>query len=94
MFHPQYTYINKDVTDFNARPLLRDIFKDGELVYELPTLEEIKEYSKLHLDSLWEEYKRDLNPQDYPVDLSQKCYDNKMKIIKEVRESINQKLEK
>lgn len=94
MFHPQYTYINKDVTDFNARPLLRDIFKEGELVYELPTLEEIKEYSKLHLDSLWEEYKRDLNPQDYPVDLSQKCYDNKMKIIKEVRESINQKLEK
>lgn len=94
MFHPQYTYINKDVTDFNARPLLRDIFKAGELVYELPTLEKIKEYSKLHLDSLWEEYKRDLNPQDYPVDLSQKCYDNKMKIIKEVRESINQKLEK
>ncbi len=94
MFHPQYTYINKDVTDFNARPLLRDIFKAGELVYELPTLEKIKEYSKLHLDSLWEEYKRNLNPQDYPVDLSQKCYDNKMKIIKEVRESINQKLEK
>ncbi len=94
MFHPQYTYINKDVTDFNARPLLRDIFKAGELVYELPTLEKIKEYSKLHLDSLWEEYKRDLNPQDYPVDLSQKCYDNKMKIIKAVRESINQKLEK
>ena len=48
----------------------------------------------MKLDSLWEEYKRDLNPQDYPVDLSQKCYDNKMKIIKEVRESINQKLEK
>ena len=52
---PQYTYINKDVTDFNARPLLRLIFsKQGELVYELPTLEKIKEYSKLHLDSLWE----------------------------------------
>ena len=42
MFHPQYTYINKDVTDFNARPLLRDIFKAGELVYESPTLEKIK----------------------------------------------------
>lgn len=93
MFHPQYTYINKNVVNFNARPLLQEIFKEGELVYKLPSLEEIKKYSKKHLDSLWEEYKRDLNPQEYPVDLSQECYDNKMKIIKDVRESITQKLE-
>ena len=94
MFHPQYTYINKNVTDFEARPLLVDIFVEGKLVYDLPSLAQIKAYAKTHLDSLWEEYKRDLNPQDYPVDLSQKCYDNKMKIIKEVRESISQKYEK
>ena len=60
-------YINKNVTDFEARPLLVDIFVEGKLVYDLPSLAQIKAYAKTHLDSLWEEYKRDLNPQDYPV---------------------------
>lgn len=88
MFHPQYTYINKTLTNFYARPLLQDIFVDGKLVYDLPTLQDIKAYQKQHLASLWEEYKRDLNPQDYPVDLSQACYDNKMAIINDVRNMV------
>ena len=88
MFHPNYTYINKTVTDFKARPLLQTIFADGQLVYQQPPLAEIKQFSKRSLDSLWEEYKRNLNPQDYPVDLSQDCYDHKMKIIKKVRKYI------
>ena len=88
MFHPNYTYINKTVTDFKARPLLQTIFENGELVYDQPELADIKKFSKQSLDSLWEEYKRDLNPQDYPVDLSQDCYDHKMKIIKKVRKYI------
>ncbi|NYA64975.1 nicotinate phosphoribosyltransferase, partial [Lactobacillus salivarius] len=70
MFHPQYTYINKKVKDFTARPLLKDIFVDGEQVYDLPSLNEIKQYAHERLDSLWEEYRRELNPQEYPVDLS------------------------
>lgn len=90
MFHPNYTYINKTVTDFEARPLLQTIFKDGKLVYDRPSLAEIKEFSRQSLDSLWDEYKRDLNPQDYPVDLSQECYDHKVSIIKRVRDYVNQ----
>ncbi|NYA63483.1 nicotinate phosphoribosyltransferase, partial [Lactobacillus salivarius] len=74
MFHPQYTYINKKVKDFTARPLLKDIFVDGEQVYDLPSLNEIKQYAHERLDSLWEEYRRELNPQEYPVDLSKDCY--------------------
>lgn len=89
MFHPQYTYINKKVKDFTARPLLKDIFVDGEQVYDLPSLNEIKQYAHERLDSLWEEYRRELNPQEYPVDLSKGCYDNKMKIIHDIHEKIN-----
>lgn len=89
MFHPQYTYINKKVKDFTARPLLKDIFVDGEQVYDLPSLNEIKQYAHERLDSLWEEYRRELNPQEYPVDLSKDCYDNKMKIINDIHEKIN-----
>lgn len=91
MFHPNYTYINKTVTNFNARPLLRTIYHDGQLVYELPELSEIRRYSAAMLESLWDEYKRDLNPQDYPVDLAPTLYDHKMKIIQQVRDQVNDK---
>lgn len=77
MFHPQYTYINKTVKNFSARPLLQDIFVEGERVYELPTLEAIRNYTKLRLSEQWEEHKRLLNPEQYPVDLSQALYDAK-----------------
>lgn len=52
MFHPVHTFINKTVRDFTARPVLQDIFIEGKRVYELPALNEIKEYTKENLDSL------------------------------------------
>lgn len=91
MFHPVYTYINKTVRDFEARPLLIDIFRDGELVYDLPGLEEIRAYGRKQYDQLWDEYKRVLNPQHYPVDLAQDVWDNKMKIIDDLRKKAQEK---
>ena len=88
MFHPTHTYINKVVTNFTAKELHHDIFVNGNLVYEIPCLEESREYLKQNLDALWDEYKRILNPEDYPLDLSQKCWDNKMKNIEEVKEQV------
>ncbi|MFV8214096.1 nicotinate phosphoribosyltransferase, partial [Streptococcus pluranimalium] len=87
MFHPVYTYINKTVKDFDAVPLLTDIFQKGKLVYELPALEEIKEYARQELEDLWDEYKRVLNPQEYQVDLAQDVWDNKMALIDQVRKA-------
>lgn len=88
MFHPQYTYINKVVTNFTARPLLQTIFENGKLIYNEPSLQEIKEFTANNLNGLWDEYKRALNPQDYPVDLSQKLYDHKMNLINKIRSRI------
>ncbi|HEY4552635.1 MAG TPA: nicotinate phosphoribosyltransferase [Bacillaceae bacterium] len=88
MFHPVHTFVSKFVTDFEARNLLHTVFEQGRMVYELPELEQIKQYASVNLGLLWEEYKRSLNPEEYPVDLSQKCWDNKMKRIEEVREKI------
>lgn len=87
MFHPVYTYISKTVKNFDAVPLLTDIFQDGRLVYDLPRLEDIKEYAKKELDELWDEYKRVLNPQEYPVDLAQDVWDNKMALIDRLRKA-------
>ncbi|HGA0169413.1 TPA: nicotinate phosphoribosyltransferase [Streptococcus agalactiae] len=85
MFHPTYTYIKKTVRDFDAVPLLVDIFDKGKLVYQLPSLQEIQEYGRKEFDQLWDEYKRVLNPQDYPVDLARDVWQNKMDLIDRIR---------
>lgn len=88
MFHPVHTYINKHVRDFVARPVLQDIYQEGQLIYELPDLQTIKEIANQNMDSLWEEYKRDLNPQKYPVDLSTDCWNHKMKVFEKIRSDV------
>ena len=88
MFNPQFPLQQKDVSDFTARPMLKDIWRDGEFVYNEPSLEEIRAHRIESLAALWDEYKRDLNPEVYPVDLSRRCYDNKMKLIHQVNEYV------
>ena len=88
MFHPTHTFINKVVTNFTAKELHETIFHNGELVYQIPPLDGSRHYLKQNLDALWDEYKRIMNPEEYPVDLSQKCWDNKMKNIEEVKEKV------
>lgn len=94
MFHPVHTHIAKFVTNFEARELHQVIFEEGKLVYDIPALEEIRQFAAGNLELLWDEYKRLLNPAEYPVDLSQACWDNKMKRIEEVRQKVNARLER
>jgi nicotinate phosphoribosyltransferase len=89
MFHPVHTFISKFVSNFEARELHHDIFVDGQLVYSLPDIFEIQKFSLSNMDVLWDEYKRSLNPEEYPVDLSQKCWDNKMAAIQKVKERVS-----
>lgn len=89
MFHPLYTYINKTIRDFKTKPLLTEIFNQGRLTYHLPDLLSIKAFAKENLAELWDEYKRDLNPQPYPVDLSQELWNHKMRLISNVRAKVS-----
>jgi nicotinate phosphoribosyltransferase len=88
MFHPVHTFISKFVTNFEARELHHDIYKEGKLVYKLPSLQEVQAFASDSLELLWEEYRRTMNPEEYPVDLSQQCWDNKMKQIGEVQKQV------
>ena len=47
----------------------------GKLVYERPSLEEIKVYCAQQVDTLWDEVKRFDYPHKYYVDLSDKLWD-------------------
>ena len=81
IFDPEATWKRKEVYDFKAKELLVPIFQGGELVYEKPTLNEIKAYCAAQVDTLWDEVKRFENPHRYYVDLSQKLWDIKNDLL-------------
>ncbi|MBG9754176.1 nicotinate phosphoribosyltransferase [Lysinibacillus sphaericus] len=90
MFHPIHTFVSKFVTNFEAKNLHQHVIHHGEINYTNPTLEEMRDYAARNLELLWDEYKRAMNPEEYPVDLSQKCWDNKMRNIEEVHNMVKQ----
>ena len=82
IFDPEATWKQKTVYNFTAKELQVPIFKNGELVYQMPTLKEIREYCRAQVDTLWDEVKRFDNPHSYYVDLSQKLWDIKYSLLK------------
>ncbi len=81
IFDPEATWKRKEVYNFEARELLVPIFKNGELVYKKPSLEEIRAYCAEQVDTLWDEVKRFDNPHKYYVDLSEKLYNIKQELL-------------
>lgn len=63
------------------REMLLPIFKDGALVYDRPATFEIKAYCEKELDTLWDESRRLVNPQEIYVDLSKPLYDLKIEML-------------
>ncbi|HWL13401.1 MAG TPA: nicotinate phosphoribosyltransferase [Ureibacillus sp.] len=90
MFHPVHTFISKFVTNFEAKEMHVKVVDQGKVVYKSPSVREMQQYAFGNLELLWDEYKRSLNPEEYPVDLSQKCWDNKMRNIQEVRNMVHE----
>ena len=82
IFDPEATWKTKTVYNFTARELQVPIFKNGELVYQCPSLAEIRNYCASEVDKLWDEVKRFDNPHTYYVDLSQKLWDIKYSLLK------------
>lgn len=83
IFDPGNTWKRKTISNFETRELLVPIFKNGECVYDLPSLGEIKEYCKAETDKVWDEVKRFENPHEYYVDMSQKLWDIRYKMLSE-----------
>ncbi len=85
LFDPEATWKRKIITDFTAKELLVPIFIEGKKVYKVPTIRETREYCKEQIASLWDEVKRFEFPHEYYVDLSQRLWDIKHKLIEENR---------
>lgn len=81
IFHPEQTWKKTTFTDYELKELMVPIFKDGKLVYDMPTLKEICDREDKSIDSFFPEYRRVVNTQEYKVDLSQKLWDLKQKLL-------------
>ena len=78
---PDARWKSKVMESYEAKELLVPIFKNGEQVYELPTLTEIKRNCAYQVSTLWPEVKRFDNPHNYYVDLSEKLYNVQQELL-------------
>ena len=67
---PMARWKRKTMENYRAVELQVPVFRGGELVYQLPTLNEIKAYCAQQIETLWPEILRFENPHQYYVDLS------------------------
>mgnify|MGYP002547228581 CR=1 FL=1 len=81
LFDPRATWKRKTLENYRAVPLLRTIYRGGQLVYRRPGLQEIQRYCEAQVETLWDSVKRFENPHNYYVDLSQKLYDIKQELL-------------
>ena len=80
---PDARWKRKTMENFVARELLVPVFEKGELVYDLPSLPEIKAHCEKEVASLWPEVRRFENPHGYYVDLSEKLMALKDRLLEE-----------
>lgn len=85
IFHPIETWKKTTFTDYTVKPLLRDIIVGGKLVYNFPSLAEVAVFAKRGLESFWDEHKRLDKPHVFKVDLSEKLYNIKEEMHKQIR---------
>lgn len=85
LFDRDFTWKRKVVENYTARELLQPLFVKGKCVYEYPHIEKVKAYCKEQIDTLWDEVLRFENPHNYYVDLSQKLWDLKSDMLKQIK---------
>ena len=89
IFDPNAVWKRKTVKDFRAEKLQVPIFEKGKLVYQSPSVSEIREYCMKELDTLWDEVKRFENPHHYYVDYSSSLWSLRERMLMERRHVIS-----
>ncbi len=85
LFDRDFTWKRKVIENYTARPLLEPLFEKGKCVYSYPNIEQIRKYCKEQIDTLWDEVLRFENPHNYYVDLSQRLWDLKNDLLKQLK---------
>lgn len=87
LFDPNATWKKTlvEAGTFKLRELLVKVFDKGVCIYETPDVMAIKEICAKELDTLWDETRRFANPSRVHVDLSDKLYKLKNKLLQDSR---------
>jgi nicotinate phosphoribosyltransferase len=83
--HTTYRVLDRDDLS-EIGPLLVHILDAGELVYDLPPLEEMREWRQADVERLDPGVKRLVNPHVYHVSLTQRLWNLKQRLMESVRE--------
>ena len=83
IYHQSNIWKNKvvEANTYDVVELQVPIFKDGQLIYDLPSIEEIRTYSSKQMELMWDEIFRLEYPHIYYVDLTKKLLDQKLKLL-------------
>ncbi|MCI8646170.1 MAG: nicotinate phosphoribosyltransferase [Firmicutes bacterium] len=83
IFDPRAVWKRKKVNNFYVRNLRVQVFDKGTCIYQSPSIDEIRDYCRQQISTLWEETLRLENPQVYYVDLSKELWEMKNRLIEE-----------
>lgn len=74
-----------------ARPLLQQVVKQGNVLYEEKSLQEIADFVRKQLsEEIWEEEQRFENPHKHYLDMTTEYYEMKMRLLQEVTNKVAQ----
>ena len=81
---PKKPWKKRTFEGFTFKKMRKEIFKNGKLVYQVPTLEERRNYVRNQVNNeLWDAEKRFVLPHEHYLDFTKSYYDLKMKLIEE-----------
>ena len=86
IFDPQATWKKTHLKGgtYTMKELMVKVFDKGECIYESPSVMEIRELCKKEQETLWDETRRLVNPHEVYVDLSDRLYAMKTKLLNEM----------
>ena len=85
---PQDRLKNCVLYDYTLVELQKEIFRDGELVYNDPSLQEKKLYCEREMRNLYTEIKRELNPHEYRISGTKEYVDAREILINDIKSQI------
>lgn len=93
LYDPDNTWLRMKLEPerYTAYETMIPVIEHGKRVYTSPPVMAIRDYATKQKDLLWDEHKRLVNPQPVPVDLSDRLYDLRKKMIYDARNINNGK---
>ncbi len=85
---PLERWKSMELTNFYVKELYVDVISQGKRTLAPRSVYELQADCARSLDGFWDEYKRLSNPHRYKVDLSDKLYELKQKLIREERKTV------